>query len=282
MSSDGNDRHGQVLMLALPNTGTDWLVGLWLRQNPGLRYYREFFNPICNPKYEDVLSRAFGCEMAGHYALLARPGCPCGQVYEQTWAREGYNFTKENYSAFKVGAFARRFRCFVLYRKAEASLPGGRLQVKTWFDAMYASLMANRSALAADLRELVALATAEADTINKRQVAAFVIYYYQLLKEARRRGLPVLDYDVLMSHSAAELVPYLSGLPGVLDPERLAHEVCATRRPGEKDFASLGAGELYARLTALAARLGGADVFPRGGPSEPPQPRNCCITSAAF
>jgi hypothetical protein len=251
----------QVLMLALPNTGSDWLAELWLRQGPGLRYFREFFNPICNPKYEDVLNRAFGCEMADNYALLARPGCPCDEVYERTWAREDYNFTKENYSAFKVGAFAERFRCFVLYRKAEASLPGGRLQVKTWFDAMYASLAVNREALAPDVRRLVGFAAAEADTINKRQVAAFVIYYYQLLKEARRRGLPVLDYDALMSRSCAGLVPYLSRLPGVLDPERLAREVCATRRPGAKDFASLGACEFYARLTALAARCGQGDLF---------------------
>jgi hypothetical protein len=265
---DGNDRDGgaaeQVMMLALPNTGTDWLADLWLRQGPGLRYYREFFNPICNPKYEDVLNRAFGCEMADNYALLARPGCPCDEVYAQTWAREDYNFTKENYSAFKVGAFADKFRCFVLYRKAEASLPGGRLPVKTWFDAMYASLAVNRAALEPDVRLLFGHAAVAADTINKRQVAAFVIYYYQLLKEARRRRLPVLDYDVLMSRSAAELVPYLRGLPGVVDPERLAQDVCATRRPAAKDFAALRAGALYERLTDLAARCGGAGVFPPG------------------
>ena len=255
----------QVLMLALPNTGSDWLAELWLRQGPRLRYYREFFNPICNPKYEDVLNRAFGCEMADNYALLARPGCPCDEVYEQTWAREDYNFTKENYSAFKVGAFAERFRCFVLYRKAEASLPGGRLQVKTWFDAMYASLVVNREALPPDVRRLVGFAEVEADTINKRQVAAYVIYYYQLLKEARRRGLPVLDYDALMSRPCDELVPYLSRLPGVIDPELLAREVCATRRPSAKDFGSLGADELYARLTAMAARCGQGDMFSARG-----------------
>ena len=86
----------------------------------------------------------------------------------------------------------------------------------------------------------------------------------QLLKEARCRRLPVLDYDVLMTSPAAELVPYLRGLPGVLDPERLAHEVCETRQPGEKDFASLGASELYARLTDLAARCGAASITGRG------------------
>jgi hypothetical protein len=245
-----------ILLLSLPNTGTDWLVGLMLRRNPGLRYYREFFNPICNPKYEDVLGRAFGCEMVGSYERIVDPRCPCAEVYEQTWAREGYNFTKENYSAFKVGLFVGKFQCFVLYRRAEATLPGGRMQVKAWYDAMYWSLIRNQAALEPDVRSLVAFAAAEADAVNKRQVAAFVIYYYQLLKEAKRHGLVVIDYDNLMRYSPDELVPYVRGVPGVVDPEGLAQDISRTRRPAQKNFGELRADDFFARLRGLAERCG--------------------------
>jgi hypothetical protein len=237
-----------IALLALPNTGTDWLAELWLRQNDRLRYCREFFNPICNPRYEDVLGWAFGCEMVDNYKMIARPYCPCDEVYEQTWAREDHNFTKENYCAFKVDWLVTRFRCFVLYRRAELSLPGGRLPVKAWYCALYGSLLRNRAALPRDVRWLVDFARAEADTVNKRQVAAFAIYYYQLLKSANQHGLHVLDYDDLMRCSAEELVPLLSGLPGVIDAPRLARDIILTRRPSRKDFSSLQADTFYARL----------------------------------
>jgi hypothetical protein len=245
------------MLLSLPNTGTDWLAELMLGRNPGLRYYREFFNPICNEKYEDILGRAFGCEMVTHYEMIARPRCPYADVYEQTWVREGYNFTKENYSAFKVGSFVDHFQCFVLYRRAEWTLPGSRMQVKTWYDAMYWSLVRNQAALAPDVRELVALAGAEADTAPKRQVAAFVIYYHQLLGEAQRHHLPVIDYDNLMRYPRDELVPYLRGVPGVVDPEGLAQDICRTRRPSRKNFGELRADAFFARLVGLAQRYGG-------------------------
>lgn len=249
-----------IALLSLPNTGTDWFVDQMLRQNPSLRYYREFFNPICNPSYENELNRAFGCEMVDNYHLVARSNGPHQSVYDRTWAREKYNFTKENYSAFKLDWFASQFDCFVLYRRAELTLPGGRLQVKTWYDAMYCSLLRNRWTLGPDLRVLVDFAAAEANTLAKRQVAAFVIYYYKLLTDARRHKLPVLDFDLLMHGSMAELAVCLYGLPGVVDPEQFAYEACTHRRPGRKDFASLEADGFFARLTERARKCGGDSV----------------------
>jgi hypothetical protein len=249
-----------IALLSLPNTGTDWFVDLLLRQNPALRYYREFFNPICNPTYENELNRAFGCEMVDNYHLIAKTSCPHQRVYERTWAKENYNFTKENYSAFKLEWFASQFDCFVLYRRAERTLPGGRLQVKAWYDAMYCSLLRNRWTFDPDVRVLVDFAAAEADTLVKRQLAAFVIYYYKLLKDAHRLRLPILDYDVLMQSTSVELTSYLRGLPAVADVEKLASDVCAERRPGRKDFASLEADDFFLRLTDCARKCGGDSV----------------------
>lgn len=249
-----------IALLSLPNTGTDWFVDLVLRHNSRLRYFREFFNPICNPTYENVLNRAFGCEMVDNYAMIAKAHCPYDDVYQRTWAKENYNFTKENYSAFKLSWFLGRFDCFVLYRRAESTLPGGRLQVKTWYDAMYCSLLRNRWTLDSEVRALVDFAVAEADTIAKRQVAAFVIYYYKLLKDAHRRNVPILNYDLLIQGSPEELVPHLCGLPAVADAEQLAYDICRERRVSPKDFGALQADDFFARMTERAREYGGDAV----------------------
>jgi hypothetical protein len=254
------ERRRPLALLSLPNTGSDWLAGLFLEQNPGLNYFREFFNPICNPKYENALNRAFGCEMVDSYQMIAKPHGPYEEVYQQTWAREEYTFTKENYSAFNLRWFHEKFDCLVPYRRVERTLPGRRLQVKTWYDALYGSLIKNKWGLERDVRVLVDFAAATADTIAKRQVAAFVIHYYKLLKDAHRYNIPVLDYEMLMQSSPEELVPLLTGLPGVVDAERLAQDLCASRRPCRKNFSELRVDDFFARLTDLARECGGECV----------------------
>jgi hypothetical protein len=247
-----------IALLSLPNTGTDWFADMLLRQNPHLRYYREFFNPICNPTYENVLNRAFGCEMVDNFASIAKAHCQHEAVYQETWAKENYNFTKENYSAFKLPWFITHFDCVVLYRRAELSLPGSRLPVKTWYDAMYHSLLRNRWTLEPDVRFLVDFAVAEADTLAKRLLAAFVIHYYKLLKDAHRHNVPILDYDRLMDLCGPDLASYLRGVPAVADADKLAYDICEHRRPSHKDFASLRADDFFMRLTLLAGKCGGA------------------------
>ncbi len=249
--------HRPIALLSLPNTGTDWFADMLLRQNPHLRYYREYFNPICNPVHENVLNRAFGCEMVDNYAMIAKAGGHHEKVYQQTWAKENYNFTKENYSGFKLNWFVTHFDCVVLYRRAELSLPGSRLPVKAWYDAMYCSLLRNRWTLEPDVRVLVDFAVEQADTIAKRLVAAFVIYYYKLLRDAHRHNVPILDYDRLMDLTQVDLASYLRGIPAVADADKLAYDICECRRPARKDFASLRADDFFARLTRLAGKCGG-------------------------
>ena len=260
VSPSGRVSECSIALLSLPNTGTDWLVGLLLRQNPQLRYFREFFNPICNPKYENVLNQAFGCEMVDNYRMIVKPFCPCDQVFEKTWAKENYNFTKENYGAFKLAWFVQRFDCFVLYRRAELSLPGSRMPVKAWYDAMYWSLLRNKWTLEADLRSLVDFAIEHGKSMAKRQVAAFVIYYYKLLKDAYRFGVPVLDYEELMRRSREDLVPYVQGLPAVLDAARLADDLIEERRPSYKHFDELKVHDFFQALVELAIQIGGESV----------------------
>jgi hypothetical protein len=125
---------------------------------------------------------------------------------------------------------------------------------------MYCSLLRNRWTLEPDIRILVDFANTQADTIAKRLVAAFVIYYYKLLKDANRRNVPILNYDLLMQLSVSGLAHLLSGLPTVLDAEKLAYDVCQERRPCPKDFGILRADEFFARITKLARKCGGDSV----------------------
>ena len=57
----------QLLMLSMPNNGSDWLVKTITNSQDGCKYFREFFNPGTNPKYSDALGEEFGCEYITFY-----------------------------------------------------------------------------------------------------------------------------------------------------------------------------------------------------------------------
>src|ERR1700759_2119445 len=100
-----------LLMQTLPNSGSTWLANLLARHLPGCRYSEEFFNPLRNPKYESILSRRFGCELISCYRNIALDGDRCiDDDIRNTWGMEGFSFTKEVFSPFKLEAFTRHFR----------------------------------------------------------------------------------------------------------------------------------------------------------------------------
>lgn len=238
----------QIMMLSLPNMGTDWIVDVIRRQNPGLRYYREFFNPATNHKHANALSTAFGSEMVSSYQHIADPAASCEEVYKTTWQTENYNFTKENYSPFKVKFFTERFNCFVLIRRTELVFPPSRPEVVTWYDAIYASLLLNSHKLDKSLIGLVNYSRQHADTINKRIVAACEICSRKLLRDARKEGLRILEYSDLMTMGEATLERYVEGVPGVIYPKAAAATIVGTRKHKQENFARLGATNFLANM----------------------------------
>jgi hypothetical protein len=93
----------QLLMLSMPNNGSDWLVKTITNSQDGCKYFREFFNPGTNPKYSDILGEEFGCEYITFYKkIISFDHSSCEQVYNKTWKKENYNFAKENYSFLKA------------------------------------------------------------------------------------------------------------------------------------------------------------------------------------
>lgn len=175
------------MILSLPNHGTDWLCGELLRHGEGLKYYeKEFFNPICNPKYADVLATGFGCELVTCYkkiALSAHEGEAymdlLDEIYQETWANESYNFDKENFSAMKVDFFARHFDIVFLHRSSENVFPPSRLRVWAWYDAIYASIFG-----------------VDADCpLSKRARLAWCYCWETMKQKAAEYDFPILDYD---------------------------------------------------------------------------------------
>src|SRR5450759_2213135 len=132
-----------LLMLSLPNSGSTWFAAVLARHLPDCRYYeKEFFNPICNLKHEAVLRRNFGSELVCCYRNIALPGdARIDDDIRNTWGVEDYTFTKECQSAFKLPAFVRHFKCFVMLRSREQTFPPGRVRVWSFYEHAWFALL---------------------------------------------------------------------------------------------------------------------------------------------
>lgn len=123
----------QMMLFSTPNSGSDWFAAALLAGNPNQKYFREFFNPITNDKYIDALLPGFGCEFISSYKNIARLDHKlCEQIYEETWGRENFDFTKENYSVFKIPFFIEKFRGIAITRQIENSFPARRRNEVYW------------------------------------------------------------------------------------------------------------------------------------------------------
>jgi len=221
----------QTMLLSLPNSGTDWLVNC-ICQSENVKYYREFFNPIVNPQFEDTLAKAFGCELADTIDAIATPvnDSLAKTVLNETWGKTDFNFTKENYSPFKLRFFNQFFECFVLHRDVHLCIPGSRReQVMTWYSALFVSVTRNSK------MESVRWAIKHADTLHKKYVAAHVICDHQLCQDAAKLNISVLDYNDLMTLSNVEISDLFSKIRNFKNPDKIAIEIINSRRPKEKN-----------------------------------------------
>lgn len=241
------------MLLSLPNSGTDWLVGCICRCE-NLNYYREFFNPIVNPQYEDIIASAFGCELNDTSDMIAAPISDeiTFEVLQNTWRKTNFNFTKENYSPFKLRFFKSFFECFVLYRETEMCIPGSRREaVMTWYSSLWSSLKNNLATLPHSIFAATDWAIKNANTINKRQVAAHILCGHNLLQDARKMGVPVLQYNDLMSLPEQKIAETMSGIHNFRNPEKIAQEIVNSRRPRQKNEFSLETHEFVKNLILL-------------------------------
>lgn len=226
-----------IALLALPNTGSDWVAKTICKVNPTLKYHREFFNPICNQPMAKEIERAFGWECAP-YNIARDVAClPLDDVKANTWDRTHLTFTKEVYSAFKVDWFVKHFRCIVVTRGVENTFPPRRENVPIFFQAMYTSLVRHKHSYPL-LEPAISFVQATAKNVQQRNVGAFLIYTHQLLSSAARHTLPVLEWERLIKPEDG----YFQRLEGLINTKGLAETFRKTahyvpRKFPQKDFA---------------------------------------------
>lgn len=218
----------QVMILSLPNSGTDWLCPILAKHSGGrLRYFeKEYFNPITNWKHTDVLARAFGCELVTcHEHIAARwTGSLLDAIYRTTWQREDWSFDKEVFSPFRVPWFAERFDVVIMQRPTYDVFPPSRARVWSWYDAIYHSLL--------KAGQLAAFSP----SLEQRARIAHSHCQSHMLHEATRLQLPVLSYRTLGTGTKEQVVEHLDrGWIGrLVDVPAAAAEIVSTRRYATK------------------------------------------------
>ncbi len=202
------------LLLSLPNSGSTWLADIVARRS-GVRYFMEYFNPLRNPRHEQVLVRNFGCELVSCYRNIVSAGD--AQIHDdiaRTWGRDEFTFTKEVFSPFKLPVFVEHFQCAVLLRSSDGVFPPSRARVWSFYEHAWHAL---REA-GHDVFERGARARA----IEAHHFMRAVLY-----RDALRLGVPVIRYEDLF----AEEIERIFSVFGHDEIARaIARDVVATRK----------------------------------------------------
>lgn len=192
---------------------------------PGCQYEMEFFNPLRNERYENILERQFGCELASCFRNIAEPGdAAIDADIERTWGREPLTFTKEVFSPLKLEAFTRHFDCFVMLRAAEHSFPPKRLRIWSFYEHAWYALAAR------------GWWHFEATTARTRAYEAHEAMRSAIVSDAERLRVPVILYEDLFGHPGEVRETLARGLPEV--PAGLVEQIVATRNGGGRLLAA--------------------------------------------
>lgn len=221
-----------LMMMSLPNSGTTWLgdvIARFLPRGPEA-YTREYFNPVFTYKHDVQLRRFFGADLVSCYHNLALADAPgIDECIRDTFFADGrYDFTKEVFSPFKLGVFARHFDCFLMMRSAQDSLPPNRVRVWNSYEHIWHALklLSDLTGMQSTFGPLTAK-----DTYSKAY-EAHAICDTVLRADAARLGVPVIEFQDLMFGTEASvralLEPVLS--EHVTSIAELASEICRTRK----------------------------------------------------
>ena len=212
------------LMQSLPNSGSSWLAALMAKHLPGCRYRMEFFNPIRNSRYSEILRYNFGCELVSCYKNIATFGdSMIGADITETWGNENYTFTKEVFSPLKTAAFNEFFQVFIFLRREADSFPPSRLRVWSFYEHAW-------HALKAEGYDLTAI------TMESRAHEAHNVLTDKLIEHAADLGIPVVWYEELFEDNRA-LMEIIKRAVGLELPE-LVTEIMETRKVYGRKYAA--------------------------------------------
>lgn len=221
-----------LLLVSQSNSGSSWFARCIAEAHPDLRFFdKEFFNPMMNHRHAARLSRSLGCELHTTVDNLAAVPDPADikQLIDSTWGAEAHGFTKENFLAYKLPAFARHFEVFLLFRGIDLCFPPERARVRQWYDAWFWSLWRNGRFTEAQKEWICARQVSS----HERAVIAWITVRARLLESARELDAEgrIVDWERCIEYPAESLRTYLAGvLPPRLSSDRIADEILATRR----------------------------------------------------
>ncbi len=228
-----------AMMLSLPNSGTDWLMQC-IRRDDSVIYFREYFNPVTNGSVNHILDKGFGCETEHTYRNIAADidELTLQRILNDTWMQSEFNFTKENYSMFRVNFFAPRFNCFALYRPTRLSIPslGSPDSVNRWYHAIYHSIMFNMNSLPESIRVLATWVQENAVADAQKYISSHVMASYQLLQAAKENNVPIMKFEDLMTADAPQIEQMFAETNTVLEPAAIARAIVNTRRRRHSEF----------------------------------------------
>jgi hypothetical protein len=227
----------QMILFSTPNSGSDWFASAICKGDPEKKYFREFFNPITNDKYIDELSTGFGCEFISTYKNIAQLDKKiCDEIYEKTWKKEKFNFTKENYSVFKIPFFVEKFDCIALTRKIENSFPPTRRnQVFWWYDCIYNSMLWNFDVLPKKTKKMIEVSEKTLNTIEHKILMCNYIYQETLIDYCNEYEIPIIQWENLMNK---EVMGELNKIPSFcnLDLKSMKNWILETKEYKQKNF----------------------------------------------
>jgi hypothetical protein len=202
-------------VISFPRSGTDFLCSC-LAVGAEIKYFREYFNPICNETRSTTLVGAFGDERIEHYTDIMNEidGEKFSRVLEHSWRIDGYNTTKENFSATKIDRFLAYFNVVILIRKLfntfPTTLPSAIVPI---FNSFMISGPYRAIPLANELNELrMYLMHFPVRNHHEAGILAYIIQHYILIDSAQRNGLSIISYEDLVAKSGRRLKDALQGL----------------------------------------------------------------------
>ncbi len=209
----GNERQGYCL-LSLPNSGSTWFAKC-LAEQLRVPYFMEYFNPLRNFARYGELSRGFGCELLSCSRWIAdSPGDDVlDEVWERTWCLDGFQFTKEVFSATKAAWFARRFHTAILISEECLVFPPTRLRVYSFYEHAICQATANAP-----------------EHVSDRSRFAFRHLRERLLADAQESGIPVIQYRDLLIGTKDSIAESIARTGWPIDAAACAAECVRTRK----------------------------------------------------
>jgi hypothetical protein len=203
------------MLVSFPRSGTDFFCRALMRDRK-IKYFREYFNPICNPKRRDVLRKCFGCEeMKSYLEIMGETSAEAvDDVVKESWTLDNFNTTKENFSALKIEFLIKHFNMVALIRKPFHTFPTSRPEFILPILNSFLQAGAYRNVfLAEELNELRNfIARIRIIDVHNAGLMAYLVHNYILLAACKKFDINIMSYEDLILQEETALEAAISSI----------------------------------------------------------------------